>query len=68
MPADAAPARLLSRAYSLILAWPCPTCGQPGPCQCDEQENETAAVDTFAGTATTAADKQHHEGATHAQA
>ena len=36
-PADPA-AELLSRAYGMILSWPCPTCGQPFPCLHDLAE------------------------------
>jgi|GEM_PF-6318273 len=65
MPAErtADPAALmLGRAYALVLSWPCRVCGQPGRCQC---QNETAVVDTFAGQATTAADSDKQQGATH---
>lgn len=26
---------LLARALQLVLAWPCPVCGQAFPCACD---------------------------------
>lgn len=35
-------AALLARAYSLILSWPCPTCGKSGLCECCTESAQAA--------------------------
>lgn len=34
---QAEPAQALGRALRVVLSWPCPTCGQAWPCECDRE-------------------------------
>ena len=39
---------LLARAFERILRWPCPQCGRPFPCPCDDpQPKQTVELTHF---------------------
>jgi hypothetical protein len=63
-------AALLSRAYGLILSWPCPACGRPFPCACDlgdlagqgaRREDQAPARDQGKTADTPSADSEHDD-------
>lgn len=64
---------LLARVYAAVLRWPCPDCGQPGPCPCDPEtangpEQNTTSATAVLGSGTEAGvERANPEGPTHGQ-